>query len=157
MKDFNYWKKLHENQKLEEFSSNNNGLLWLKVKSIVRKEHIAEFTKKANIQLKNTSLRKQFVELYNLLAEDPEKAHQALDNFIRERNKRQLALLDTKQLVSELYKLKTFDWGGDYQNSLDKYLVSRYVKALKSYDTLISKFETEINIVVQGYVLNSSR
>jgi hypothetical protein len=33
--------------------------------------------------------------------------------------------------------------------------VSRYVKTLKSYDTLISKFETEINIVVQGYVLNS--
>jgi len=34
-------------------------------------------------------------------------------------------------------------------------LVTRYVKALKSYDTLISKFETEINVAVQGYVLNS--
>jgi hypothetical protein len=66
-----------------------------------------------------------------------------------------LAGLDEKQLVSELYKLKTFDWGGDYQNSLDKYLVSRYVKVIKSYDTLISKFDTEINTAVQGYVLNS--
>jgi hypothetical protein len=49
MKDFNYWKKLHENQKLEEFSSHNDGLLWLKVKSIVRKDIIAEFTKKTSI------------------------------------------------------------------------------------------------------------
>jgi len=38
---------------------------------------------------------------------------------------------------------------------LDKYLVSRYVKTLKSYSTLVSKFETEINVAVQGYVLNS--
>ncbi len=155
MKDFNYWKKLHESQKLEEFSSDNIGLLWLKIKSIVRKELIAEFTEKTTINLKATALGKQFVELYNLLSENPKKSHQVLNNFIKEKNKKQLLSLDTKQLVSELYKLKNFDWGGDYQNSLDKYLVSRYVKVHKSYDTLISKFETEINIAVQGYVLNS--
>jgi hypothetical protein len=51
--------------------------------------------------------------------------------------------------------LKNFDWGGDYQNSLDKYLVSRYVKREHSYDVLISKFDTEINTAVRGYVLNS--
>jgi hypothetical protein len=35
-------------------------------------------------------------------------------------------------------------------------LVSRYVKVQNpSYENLISKFETEINIAVQGYVLNS--
>lgn len=155
MKDFKYWKKLYESQKLEEFSSDNIGLLWLKIKSIVRKELIAEFTEKTTINLKATALGKQFVELYNLLSENPKISHQVLDNFIKEKNKKQLLSLDTKQLVSELYKLKNFDWGGDYQNSLDKYLVSRYVKVHKSYDTLISKFETEINIAVQGYVLNS--
>jgi hypothetical protein len=52
--------------------------------------------------------------------------------------------------------LKNFEWGGDYQNSLDKYLVSRYVKVQNpSFDYLMSKFETEINPAVQGYVLNS--
>ena len=41
-------------------------------------------------------------------------------------------------------------------SSLDKYLVSRYIKVLNpSYDILLSKFETEINVAVQGYVLNS--
>ena len=54
-----------------------------------------------------------------------------------------------------MYKLKVFDWGGDYQNALDKYLVSRYVKANNSYDWLVSKLETEITQAVKGYVLNS--
>lgn len=155
MKDFSYWKKLHESEQLEEFSSNNIGFLWLKIKSIIRKELIAEFIHINNITLHETALGKQFVELFELLCKDPKHSHKILDEYIRAKNELQLKSLDTKQLVSELYKLKNFDWGGDYQNSLDKYLVSRYVKVHKSYDTLISKFETEIHIAVQGYVLNS--
>ena len=153
--NFNYWKKLHDSQNLEEFNTNNLGLLWLKIKSIIRKELIIGFTSKNNINLTEKSLNKQFEELFNLLSINIEKSNSLLDNYIRIENKKQLLDLDIKQLVSELYKLKKFDWGGDYQNSLDKYLVSRYVKKLQSYSTLISKFQTEINVAVQGYVLNS--
>jgi hypothetical protein len=155
MKDFNYWKKLHESEKLEEFSNDTIGLLWLKTKSIVRKELIAEFLKSNKINLKETALAKQFIELFDLLCKDPKNSHKILNEYIKEENGKQVVKLDTVQLVSELYKLKNFDWGGDYQNSLDKYLVNHYVKVHKSYDTLISKFETEINVAVQGYVLNS--
>lgn len=155
MKDFRYWKKLHESEKLEEFSQDKTGLLWLKTKSIVRKELIAEFLAVNKIDLKETALAKQFTELFELLCADVSNSNQKLDEFIRTENNKQVELLDTTQLVSELYKLKNFDWGGDYKNSLDKYLVSRYVKVHKSFDTLISKFETEINVAVQGYVLNS--
>ncbi|WP_197739860.1 hypothetical protein [Pedobacter sp. BS3] len=52
MKDFNYWKRLHESEQLEEFSTDNIGLLWLKAKSIIRKELIAEFVLQNNITLK---------------------------------------------------------------------------------------------------------
>ena len=155
MKDFNYWKKLHESDKLEEFSSNEKGFLWLKVKSIVRKKLISEFVTDNKIVLDKTSLNGQFFELYSMLVKYPEKSHKLLNEFIEKKNKSDLLALDTKKLVSELYKLKSFDWGGDYQNSLDKYLVSRYVKVIQSYDTLVSKFETEISTAVQGYVLNS--
>ncbi|MCC7331928.1 MAG: hypothetical protein IT232_04890 [Flavobacteriales bacterium] len=155
MKDFNYWKKLHESEQLDEFSSDNIGLLWLKTKSIVRKELIAEFIEQNKITLKETALGKQFVELFELLCKNLDNSHKILDVYIKDKNKIQVSELNTEQLVSELYKLKNFDWGGDYQNSLDKYLVSRYVKVHKSYDTLVSKFETEIHVAVQGYVLNS--
>jgi hypothetical protein len=155
MKDFNYWKNLHENEKLEEFSSDKIGILWLKTKSIVRKELIADFLKINEITLQETSLAKQFIELFDLLCLDISKAQTILDEFIKSENQKQIRELDTKQLVSELYKLKNFEWGGDYQNSLDKYLVSRYVKVHKSFDKLMSKFDTEISVAVQGYVLNS--
>lgn len=155
MKNFNYWKKLHESENLGEFSNDKTGLLWLKLKSIIRKELLAEFIKINSIALKETALAKQFVELFDFLCFDVSNSHLLLDEYIKTENQAQVKILDTTQLVSELYKLKNFDWGGDYQNSLDKYLVSRYVKVHKSYDTLISKFETEINVAVQGYVLNS--
>ena len=48
MQQFDYWKKLHEKEQLEEFSTDRVGLLWLKTKSIIRKELIADFTKKNN-------------------------------------------------------------------------------------------------------------
>ncbi len=156
MKDFNYWDKLHKNEELEEFSNDIVGLLWLKTKSISRKELIAEFIKINNIVLKETALAKQFVELFGILSSDVANSNQVLDDFIKSENTKQVGALNTAQLVSELYKLKNFDWGGDYQNSLDKYLVSRYVKVQNpSYENLLSKFETEISVAVQGYVLNS--
>ena len=156
MKDFNYWKKLHESEKLEEFSEDTFGLLWLKTKSIVRKELIAEYLKNNAITLTETALAKQFVELFGILSADVSNSNQILDDFIKSENTKQVGALNTEHLVSELYKLKNFDWGGDYQNSLDKYLVSRYVKVQNpSYENLLSKFETEISVAVQGYVLNS--
>ncbi len=155
MKDFNYWKNLHESEQLDEFSTDNIGQLWLKTKSVIRKELIAEFIQTCNITLKETALGKQFVELFDVLCADITNSHKILDAYIKAKNQIQVSALNTEQLVSELYKLKNFDWGGDYQNSLDKYLVSRYVKVHKSFDTLVSKFETEIYIAVQGYVLNS--
>lgn len=155
MKVFNYWKKCYESERLEEFNDSDIGLLWLKTKSISRKELIAEFVKNNNISLKETTLGKQFEELFNLFCNDVESSHVLLNDYISTKHKQQVAALDINQLVSELYKLKNFDWGGDYRNSLDKYLISRYVKIHQSYDTLISKFESEINIAVQGYVLNS--
>ncbi len=155
MKHFDYWKNLHNSDKLEEFNTDSEGLLWLKIKSIVRKGLIAEFAKEAGLTLSETSLSKQFIELYNVLSKNVSRSHLLLDSFIRRANNIQAGHLDTVQLVSELYKLKNFDWGGDYQNSLDKYLVSRYVKVYKSYEALLSKFDTEINPAVKGYVLNS--
>jgi hypothetical protein len=155
MRDFNYWKRLHDSEKLEEFNSDTSGLLWLKTKSIIRKELINNFLQSNGIHLKEKNLGKQFIELFEILNKDLPSSHRIIDAFIREKNKEQVSSIDTKYLVSELYKLKNFNWGGDYQNALDKYLISRYVKVHRSYDTLMTKFETEIHPAVQGYVLNS--
>lgn len=153
--DFSVWKKYHNSDNLNIFNSEAVGQLWLKTKSIVRKELISEFTDRFSVKLKSSGLTKQFEELFTLLSADLITANNNLDKFIREKNKEILSKLDRNKLVSELYKLKNFEWGGDYQNSLDKYLISHYVKVISSYDILLSKFDKEINRAVQGYVLNS--
>ncbi len=155
MRDFDYWKRLFDTDNLEQFNSDPNGLLWLKLKSIVRKELLEAFLLKAQITLDSKGLNAQFAELYIALSKDVTLSHQLLDSFIRQKSIEQQLEIDTEKLVSELYKLKFFDWGGDYKNALDKYLVDRFIKVHQSYETLVSKFDTEINRAVQGYVLCS--
>jgi hypothetical protein len=152
---FLHWKKIHDDGLLEEFNTNKTGQLWLKLKSIIRPELIKEFISSNCLTLNSITSPKQFEELFNRFIIDLEKSHKLLDSYIISKNKAILSQLNKDDLVSELYKLKTFDWGGDYKNSLDKYLVSHYVKTIRSFDILNSKFETEINHAVKGYVLNS--
>ena len=90
-----------------------------------------------------------------MLNKNVNMSHKLLDHYILKKNISILSELNIKNLVSELYKLQVFEWGGDNKNSLDKYLVSHYVKTIQSFDLLNSKFETEINQAVKGYVLNS--
>jgi hypothetical protein len=155
-KSFNYWKKLHDDQILKEFSYDQEGLLWLKIKSIIRKSLIEEFTEKNEITLKETTSGKQFKELFDLLSENLIESNKTLSEYIKAKSIEQFGEINVKQLVSELYKIKNFVWG-DYQNDLNKVLISRYVKVkeYQSYDLLMSKFPTEINPLVQSYVLNS--
>ena len=156
MKGFNYWDNLLRNETLEEFNTDREGLLWLKIKSIIRIELIKEFLDFSGIQICAGSQSDHFKAIFDVLIQDVENSHTLLDSFIKKVSERQIKETDIPLLVSELYKLKHFEWGGDYQNSLDKYLVSRYVKVQNpSFEHLMSKFEAEINPAVQGYVLNS--
>lgn len=156
MEDFKYWDNLHRNENLEEFNNNRAGLLWLKLKSIIRVELVKGFLDFTGYEIDTKKQSEKFRVLFDLLSNNIDKSHELLDSYIKNIYNQQLANVDIQQLVSELYKLKNFEWGGDYQNSLDKYLVSRYIKVQNpSFDNLISKFETEINPAVQGYVLNS--
>jgi len=152
---FSNWKKIHDTSSLEEFNHNIVGQLWLKLKSIIRPELIKEFIKENDIKLKSSTSAKQFEELFVVLNKNVNMSHKLLDHYILKKNISILSELNIKNLVSELYKLQVFEWGGDNKNSLDKYLVSHYVKTIQSFDLLNSKFETEINQAVKGYVLNS--
>lgn len=153
--NFNKWKAVYDSEDLIAFSENKEALLWLKVKSIVRQEIISEFCKDYQITLKESSLTKQFEELFDILCSNIDVSHKKLDAYILLKNDEILKSLNQEKLVSELYKLQNFEWGGDYQNSLDKYLVTHYVKAIQSYSELTSKLDNEIEHTVQGYVLNS--
>jgi hypothetical protein len=56
------------------------------------------------------------------------------------------------ELVNELYQLKSFDWGGLHQNSLEKTIVDNYIKKITSFATLNDKIENELLNSMRGYV-----
>lgn len=155
MASFNHWKKAFEADEMEVFNFNAAGILWLKLKSIARKELLADFIAQERIALKTSKIADEFVELYDQLSVDLPAAHTKLDGFIRRAHAAQVSAFDEQKLVAELYQLRSFDWGGDYKNALDRYLVDRFVKVYDSYAELTARFDGEISRAVQGYVLCS--
>ena len=79
---------------------------------------------------------------------------QAIDSFITElyeeerKNRRE----NEDYLVSQLYQMRVFDWGGLYQNSLERTIIDNYVKRIQNWDELNTAIENEIHTSMRGYV-----
>lgn len=138
--NFEKWDKAFRQQNLYAFNHEQNGLLWLKVRAVCRSKQIKQFILENNLTLKADTLALQNKELFGLLENVPD-AMQRLDVFLRKSSYewyRNMGV-DDEKLKEDLYKVKHYAWGGDQNNSLDKYLVGRYVKVLSSYDELLAK------------------
>ena len=156
MRDFNNWSNYFRQGMMSEFNTDVSGLFWLKLKSIVRKDFLSDFAEAVGLDITDKNLNVAFEFLFSTLSSNASQASLTLDAFIRDRSRQQIDSINIESLVSELYKMRTFEWGGDYKNSLDKYLISRFIKTDDpSYENLLDKFDTEINPSVRGYVLNS--
>ena len=66
MDNFKHWKESQQKQQLAVFNTDSSALLWLKIKSILRKELLSKFLSLYHIDLKHTTLSLQFEELFNL-------------------------------------------------------------------------------------------
>lgn len=138
----NYEKWDHEFRTNNLFAFNNNpeALLYLKVRAICRKTLITQFVKENKLTLKSTKVKEQFPELYALL-ENKSELIPKLNCFLRNRNNEWYKEMgvDEDKVRTALRKINAYEWGGDHNNSLDQYLVKRYVKVISDYDTLQKK------------------
>lgn len=140
MTNFEKWDKEFRAQNLYAFNHNANALLWLKVKAISRKKTMDQFLKENSLKLTSKKVAERHLELFNLL-ELREDAMQMIDCYLRGKTHEwyQSMGVDEEKLKEDLYKVQHYAWGGDQNNSLDKHLVSRYVKVISEYDKLVSK------------------
>ena len=155
MKSFLHWNKLFNKQELYKFTGDKDGIIWLKLKSIIRSKIIKQFINKYELCIKSYSSEKIFKELYNLYLHDKINKKQ-IDAFLIEYNKKENIeiKMNFHIIESELYKLQDFSWDGDFNNSLDKKIIS-YVKNTYLYDEMISKIDNEISEHTKKYTLNS--
>lgn len=140
MTNYEKWDHEFRTNNLFAFNNDNEALLYLKVRAICRKTLITQFVKENKLTLKSTKVKEQFPELYALLEDKPELKPQ-LDCFLRNRNNEWYKEMgvDENKVRTALRKINAYEWGGDHNNSLDQYLVRRYVKVISDYDTLQKK------------------
>lgn len=155
MTNFERWDKAFRAQNLYVFNHNENGLLWLKVRAVCRGKQIGQFLADNNFKLSSTKIGVQNIELFELLETVP-NAMEILDRYLQVKNHNWYDAIgiDEAKLKEDLYKVQYYAWGGDQNNSLDKHLVSRYVKVISNYDELVSR-QTEIAENAWNYVQTS--
>lgn len=140
MDKFEYWDKAFRQQNLFVFNGKIEGLLWLKVRAVSRGKQIEKFLRDNSLTLKSTKISEQNRELFYLML-DTTGAMEMLDKYLRVKshNWYDAMGIDEKQLKEDLYRLQNYAWGGGQNNSLDKHLVSRYVKVISRWDELVSR------------------
>lgn len=155
MTNFEKWDKEFRSQNLYVFNHNDNALLWLKVRAVCRGKQIDQFLAENSIKISSTKIGEQNVELFEIL-EKNNNAMDMLDKYLRIKNHNWYDAMgiDEVQLKEDLYRVRYYAWGGDQNNSLDKHLVSRYVKVISNFEELLGK-QNEIAGNAWNYVQTS--
>lgn len=140
MSNFEKWDKEFRAQNLYAFNNNENALLYLKVRAVCRGKQIKQFIDKNGIVLNSTRINDQFTELFSIMEKTP-NGMEMLDIYLRDRNNEWYHKMgvDEAKLKSGLRQINNYEWGGDQENSLDQYLVRRYIKVISDLDELRSK------------------
>ena len=148
---FHRFKKFYQDGNFEALLSEEKGIYWLKLRSISRKALMIDFCNYAQIDCKNIKTNKLFEYIYQKKINK-----KALDKFIAKKYKEERLTRKKKEaeITSELYKLKVFDWGGLYQNNLERTIVNNYIKKIDKFSLLNKKIEGEIHESMRSYVLS---
>ncbi len=156
MTDF---KKLFDNGDINEIISSNEGKLWLALRAVQRKDLLEKIAKAFNITLSSTKIGDTFNEILDVLLAKEENVFVDLMREISIISLEEDKELPNqiKNITSNLYKVTNFQWGGDWRNSLDKWLVSQYVKTdnIIAYDTLLASCQNEVSAAAGNYVISS--
>jgi hypothetical protein len=150
--DFQTAKRLFREDKIRELSRTPDGLLYLKLKSLSRKRYLERLVDRVGLTLRDQRAKQMFTELY-----EARVSMEAVDSLIQEiyDEERSARRGVEDELVSELYRLQVFDWGGLRQGGLERTIVNSYVKKIRWYDELCDRIDEELHVSLRGYVLCS--
>ena len=151
--DFNGARILFEQDQIRELAESRDGLRFLQLRSLSRKEYLVTLFNQASITPQSSSAQGMFREAYETAELDEEVIQETISRIFRlEREERKAK---EPELVNQLYRLEVFDWGGLHQNNLEKTIVDNYIKTIRDYDDLSNCIENELHHSMRGYVLCS--
>jgi len=150
--NFDQAQKLFKADEIQKLGADPDGLRFLKLRSLSRRDYLQQLLARSNIQPTSTSATQLFRQVYDARIDVTIINEMIRATYEEERTDRRTR---EQQLVHELYQMQAFNWGGLHQNSLEKTIVDNYVKKITSFDTLCKKIDNELHNSLRGYVLCS--
>lgn len=150
--EFKKLKRNYDDNDFESIFQHEKGIYFLKMRSISRTALLKDLAEKLSIDIDELQNSKLFEFMFCQDIKDNEINKFINDLYESEREERRDG---EENLYSQLYKLKVFDWGGFYQNSVEKTIVNNYVKKIKDFDRLCNAIEDDISPRLKGYILCS--
>ena len=141
-----------ENQ-INQLYRSPEGLRFLKLVSLSRKAHLEELFRRAAVSPSVNRAREMLREAYESTYIDDRVISKTITAIYRSQRKERKE--GERDLLNQLYKMQSFDWGGLYQNSLERTIVNNYVKKIRDYDELNESIENELHQSMRSYVLSS--
>lgn len=144
--------KAFKNDSIRELSLDGQGMRFLKLRSLSRKEHLNRLILDHTLAIPDGKPSARLKAVFESGVTDAQ-----IDATIRSISvgERQQRAAIEPALITELYKLQMFDWGGLHQNSLEKTIVDNYVKKIRSFDELQARVDDELFHSMKSYVLCS--
>lgn len=146
---FSQAERAYREDRIAELGADPDGMRFLLLRSLSRAEHVDRLAADIGMDLKAVPRGQRLRHLF-----DAGVALQQIQHTLRaihatahaDRAQREGALL------TELYKMQSFDWGGLHQNSLEKTIINNYVKKIASFDRLNECIDNELLSSLRGYV-----
>ncbi|MEQ9553562.1 MAG: hypothetical protein RIM23_28560 [Coleofasciculus sp. G3-WIS-01] len=145
-----YW---FRDNRIRELSQTNDGLRFLKLLSLSRREHLYQLFASAALTPQSNSARDLWKEAFNTASINDTIINSTIQQIYA--SEREARRKQEPELVNQLYRLDVFDWGGLHQNSLERTIIDNYVKKIHNYDQLSNSIENELHYSMRGYVLCS--
>ncbi len=147
---FEQAQKMFQQDKIRELASDADGLRFIKLRSLSRKEILLRLLGENNLELPGAGGK----ALFKAAFESPLTLRR-IDAFIRHTYEQERGARREREadLINELYQMQNFDWGGLHQNSLEKTIIDNYVKRITHYHELCERIENELQRSLRGYVL----
>jgi len=125
---------------------------FLKLRSLSRKEHLNRIIADHDLQIPEGGPAARLKDLFESDVTDAQIDATIRAIFSEERTRRAVS---EGPLITELYRMQIFDWGGLHQNSLEKTIVDNYVKKIRGFDELQARVDDELFHSMKSYVLCS--
>jgi len=141
-----------KNDKIRELSQDIQGMRFLKLRSLSRIEHLNRLVRDHDLVIPAGTPSERLRSVFESSLNDTQIDATIKRIYAEERQNRAVT---EPQLITELYRLQVFDWGGLHQNSLEKTIVDNYVKRIRSFDQLEARVEDRLFHSMKSYVMCS--